>query len=32
MFAILHALGIFIADLFKWRSRLEAENVLSSTK
>jgi len=27
MFAILHALGIFIADLFKSRSRLEAENV-----
>ena len=27
MFAILYALGIFIADLFKSRSRLEAENV-----
>jgi hypothetical protein len=27
MFAILHALGIFIADLFKSRSRLEAENL-----
>jgi len=26
MFAILHALGIFVADLFKSRSRLEAEN------
>ncbi len=28
MFAILHALGIFIADLFKSRGRLEAENLL----
>jgi putative transposase len=28
MFAILHALGIFIADLFKSRSRLEAEILL----
>src|SRR5919106_322526 len=28
MFAILHALGIFIADLFKSRSQLEAENLL----
>jgi hypothetical protein len=28
MFAILHALGMFIADLFKSRSRLEAENVV----
>ena len=28
MFAILHALGIFVADLFKSRSRLEAENLL----
>jgi hypothetical protein len=28
MFAILHALGMFIADLFKSRSRLEAENLL----
>src|ERR1039457_6474848 len=27
MFAILHALGIFVADLFKSRSRLEAENL-----
>jgi transposase InsO family protein len=27
MFAILHALGMFIADLFKSRSRLEAENL-----
>jgi len=27
MFAILHALGMFIVDLFKSRSRLEAENV-----
>jgi hypothetical protein len=27
MFAILYALGIFVADLFKSRSRLEAENV-----
>jgi hypothetical protein len=27
MFAILHALGMFVADLFKSRSRLEAENV-----
>ena len=26
MFAILHALGIFVVDLFKSRSRLEAEN------
>jgi len=24
MFAILHALGMFVADLFKSRSRLEA--------
>ena len=28
MFAILHALGIFVADLFKSRCRLEAENLL----
>jgi hypothetical protein len=28
MFAILHALGMFFADLFKSRSRLEAENLL----
>ena len=28
MFAILHALGVFVADLFKSRSRLEAENLL----
>jgi hypothetical protein len=27
MFAILHALGIFVADLFKSRSRLEVENL-----
>ena len=27
MFTILHALGIFVADLFKSRSRLEAENL-----
>jgi Integrase core domain len=27
MFAILHALGIFVVDLFKSRSRLEAENL-----
>src|SRR4029079_16652373 len=28
MFAILHALGMFVADLFKSRSRLEAESLL----
>ena len=28
MLAILHALGMFVADLFKSRSRLEAENLL----
>jgi transposase InsO family protein len=28
MIAILHALGMFVADLFKSRSRLEAENLL----
>src|SRR4029434_6902573 len=28
MFAILHALGMFVADLFKSRSRLEAENLV----
>jgi hypothetical protein len=28
MFAILHALGMFVADLLKSRSRLEAENFL----
>ena len=28
MFAILYALGMFVADLFKSRSRLEAENLL----
>jgi hypothetical protein len=28
MFRILHALGMFVADLFKSRSRLEAENLL----
>jgi hypothetical protein len=27
MFAILHALGIFVADLFKSRTRLETENL-----
>jgi hypothetical protein len=27
MFAILHALGMFVADLFKSRSRVEAENL-----
>jgi hypothetical protein len=27
MFAILHALGMLVADLFKSRSRLEAENL-----
>jgi hypothetical protein len=27
MFAILHALGMYVADLFKSRSRLEAENL-----
>ena len=27
MFAILHALGMFVSDLFKSRSRLEAENL-----
>jgi hypothetical protein len=27
MFAILHALGMFIADMFKSRRRLEAENL-----
>jgi hypothetical protein len=27
MFALLHALGMFIADLFKSRSRFEAENL-----
>jgi hypothetical protein len=28
MFAILRALGIFVADLFKSRCQLEAENLL----
>jgi hypothetical protein len=28
MLAILHSLGMFIADLFKARGRLEAENLL----
>ena len=28
MFAILHAVGRFVADLFKSRCRLEAENLL----
>ena len=27
MFAVLHALGMFIADLFKSRRQLEAENL-----
>jgi hypothetical protein len=27
MFAILHALGMFVSDLFKSRTRLEAENL-----
>jgi hypothetical protein len=27
MFALLHALGMFVADLFKSRSRLEADNL-----
>jgi hypothetical protein len=27
MFAVLYALGMFVADLFKSRSRLEAENL-----
>src|SRR5262249_36974887 len=27
MFVILHALGMFVADLFKWRCRLQAENL-----
>jgi len=27
MFAILHALGMFVVDLFKSRSWLEAENL-----
>jgi hypothetical protein len=27
MFAILHALGMLVADMFKSRSRLEAENL-----
>jgi len=27
MFSILHALGMFVADLFKSRCRLEAENL-----
>jgi hypothetical protein len=27
MFAILYALGMFVADLFKSQSRLEAENL-----
>jgi hypothetical protein len=28
MFAILYALGMFVADLFKSQCRLEAENLL----
>jgi hypothetical protein len=28
MFAILHALGMFVADLFKSRTRLETETPL----
>ena len=31
MFAVLHALGMFIADLFKSRWQLEAENLASSS-
>jgi len=27
MFALLHALGMFVADMFKARRRLEAENL-----
>jgi hypothetical protein len=27
MFAVLHALGMFVADMFKSRRRLEAENL-----
>jgi len=27
MFVILHAIGMLVADLFKSRSRLEAENL-----
>jgi hypothetical protein len=27
MFAILYALGLFVADLFKSRGRLQAENL-----
>jgi hypothetical protein len=27
MFVVLHALGMFVVDLFKSRSRLEAENL-----
>ena len=27
MFAIMHALGMFVADMFKSRRRLEAENL-----
>jgi hypothetical protein len=30
MFAILHALGMFVADLFKSRGLLEAENCFSA--
>ncbi len=30
MFAILHALGMFVVDLFKSRTRLEAENLFLS--
>jgi hypothetical protein len=30
MFAILRALGLFVADLFKSRCRLEAENLVSA--
>jgi hypothetical protein len=28
MFAVLHSLGMFVADLFKSRNRLDAENLL----
>jgi hypothetical protein len=27
MFALLHSLGMFVVDLFKWRRRLVAENL-----
>jgi hypothetical protein len=31
MFVILHALGMFVADMFKSRHRLEAEKIVSSS-